>query len=314
VTPALRRELVAWAQDAYQLTDRRACRATGVARSSVQYRSRRPPQAPLRDRLRELARNRVSSGYRRLHVLLRREGWGVNVKRVTGCPARSGSSSHGCGRGAGRAWPRGGGRAHDRPEPAVGDGLRARRPRERREGPRAHRHRPAPPRVRGAGGAAPLRRRGRGAGVRRGGARAGRAAAGVQADQGTEFTSVALDRWAYFHHVELAFSRPGTPGDNAHCEAFTGTLRREVLSQQWFASLAEAQHVLDAWRTEYNDERPTRAYSTNRRRGGRPAATTSRAGLGCLGDASPGPRTGSPAPAAKLPRLAALNRGSVHRT
>ena len=78
----------------------------------------------------------------------------------------------------------------------------------------------------------------------------------IQADQGTEFTSVALDRWAYFHHVELAFSRPGTPGDNAHCEAFNGTLRREVLSQQWFASLAEAQHVLDAWRHEYNNVRP----------------------------------------------------------
>lgn len=82
VTPALRRELVAWAQDAYQLTERRACRATGVARSTVTYRSRRPNQAPLRDRLRELARTRVSYGYRRLHVLLRREGWGVNVKRV----------------------------------------------------------------------------------------------------------------------------------------------------------------------------------------------------------------------------------------
>ena len=82
VTPALRRELVAWAREAYQLTERRACRATGVARSSVQYRSRRPPQAPLRQRLRELATTRVSYGYRRLHVLLRREGWGVNVKRV----------------------------------------------------------------------------------------------------------------------------------------------------------------------------------------------------------------------------------------
>ena len=55
MTPALRRELVAWAQEASQLTERRACRATGVARSTVTYRSRRPSQAPLRDRLRELA-------------------------------------------------------------------------------------------------------------------------------------------------------------------------------------------------------------------------------------------------------------------
>lgn len=49
---------------------------------------------------------------------------------------------------------------------------------------------------------------------------------------------------------------PGTPGDNAHCEAFNGTLRREVLPQQRFASLAEAQHVLNAWPYEYNNERP----------------------------------------------------------
>lgn len=54
----------------------------------------------------------------------------------------------------------------------------------------------------------------------------------IQAGRGTEFTSTALDHWAYWNHVQLAFSRPGTPGDNAHCEAFNGTLRREVLSQQ----------------------------------------------------------------------------------
>jgi transposase InsO family protein len=107
----------------------------------------------------------------------------------------------------------------------------------------------------------------------------------IQADQGTEFTSVALDRWAYFNRVELVFSRPGTPGDNAHCEAFNRTLRREVLSQQWFASLAEAQHVWMCGGTSTTTSGPTRAYSTNRRRVGRPAATTSRAGLGCLGSA-----------------------------
>lgn len=68
----------------------------------------------------------------------------------------------------------------------------------------------------------------------------------VEADQGTECTSVALDRWAYVHTVQLAFSRPGTPGDNALGEAFTGPRRRELPSQQRLASLTEAQHVLDA--------------------------------------------------------------------
>ncbi|GJG89847.1 hypothetical protein tb265_50280 [Gemmatimonadetes bacterium T265] len=54
----------------------------------------------------------------------------------------------------------------------------------------------------------------------------------------------------------MAFSRPGTPGDHAHGKAFNGTLRREVLSQQGFASHAEAQSVLDAWRYEYTNVRP----------------------------------------------------------
>lgn len=82
MTPALRREWVRWVGEAYQLSERRACRATGVARALIRYRSRRLSQTPLRARLRELAETRVSFGYKRLHVLLRREGWPVNVKRV----------------------------------------------------------------------------------------------------------------------------------------------------------------------------------------------------------------------------------------
>jgi putative transposase len=73
---------VAWARTAYALSERRACRALSVARSSTQYQSGRPPQAPLRSRLRELAAVRIRYGYRRLHVLLRREGWRVNHKRI----------------------------------------------------------------------------------------------------------------------------------------------------------------------------------------------------------------------------------------
>ena len=66
----------------YQVSERRACRVAGVARSSCRYRSQAQDQALLRRRLRELAAVRVRYGYRRLHVLLRREGWPVNHKRV----------------------------------------------------------------------------------------------------------------------------------------------------------------------------------------------------------------------------------------
>lgn len=82
VRPAQRRAAMAWAREAYALSERRACRAVGVDRSFVRYRSVRPHQETLRKRLRELARVRVRAGYKQLHVFLRREGWPVNHKRV----------------------------------------------------------------------------------------------------------------------------------------------------------------------------------------------------------------------------------------
>jgi len=82
VRPAQRRAVTAWAEAAYQISERRACGAMGVCRSSYRYQIRRPTQEPLRQRLRELAAARVHAGYQQLHVYLRREGWVVNHKRV----------------------------------------------------------------------------------------------------------------------------------------------------------------------------------------------------------------------------------------
>jgi putative transposase len=78
----------------------------------------------------------------------------------------------------------------------------------------------------------------------------------IQCDQGTEFTSIALDAWAYWQHIPLDFSRRGRPGDNAINEAFNGSLRRECLSQHHFLSIADAQQRLNTWKDEYNNERP----------------------------------------------------------
>ena len=82
VTSAQRREAVAHLIAACQMSEHRACRIAGVERAVVRYRSRRPDDAELRTRLRALAHERRRFGYRRLHVLLRREGWAVNRKRV----------------------------------------------------------------------------------------------------------------------------------------------------------------------------------------------------------------------------------------
>ncbi|HDR9504339.1 TPA: transposase family protein [Burkholderia cepacia] len=73
---------------------------------------------------------------------------------------------------------------------------------------------------------------------------------------GSEFISKAMDRWAYEHGVELDFSRPGTPTDNAKVESFNGRIRQECLNAHWFLSLADAQSKIDDWRTYYNEVRP----------------------------------------------------------
>jgi len=82
VTPAQRRDAVTHLKSAHQMSERRACKIAGVDRALVRYRAKTPSDAPLRDRLKALAHERRRFGYRRLHVLLRREGWAVNKKRV----------------------------------------------------------------------------------------------------------------------------------------------------------------------------------------------------------------------------------------
>ena len=82
VTPAVKREAVAHLRQAHEMSERRACRVIGCVRMTVRYRSRRIDDAGLRERLRTLAKERRRFGYRRLHVLLRREGFVVNHKRL----------------------------------------------------------------------------------------------------------------------------------------------------------------------------------------------------------------------------------------
>ena len=78
----------------------------------------------------------------------------------------------------------------------------------------------------------------------------------VQCDNGTEFTSTAMDLRAYWNHVRSDYSRPEKPVDDCVCEAFNGSLRRECLSQHWVATLAETQVMLETWRQDYNNYRP----------------------------------------------------------
>ena len=78
-------------------------------------------------------------------------------------------------------------------------------------------------------------------------------------DHGSECSSQLVVLWAYQPQVQIDFSRPGKPTDNAHVESFNATLRRECLNAHWFESLHEAQVRIEAWRREYNESRPHRA-------------------------------------------------------
>ncbi len=78
----------------------------------------------------------------------------------------------------------------------------------------------------------------------------------ILTDNGPEFTSRALDRWAYEHCVELQFIQPGKPVQNAFVESFNGTMRNECLNEHWFLDLQDAKELIEAWRIDYNTERP----------------------------------------------------------
>lgn len=254
--PAVRRDVVRHLQGAYAIGERRACHATGFHRSSQRYRSRRDPQNELRVRLRDLAASRVRYGYRRLHVLLRREGWPVNAKRVYRLYSEEGLTIRTRVPRRKRAWRYRVGRpGATAPKEIwsmdfVADQLFDGRPirilavidAHTREAlsiaPRAS--------FRAFDVVAELDRLARERGRPK----------TLKVDNGPEFAGRMLDQWAHLNGVEIDFSRPGKPTDNAHIEAFNSRLRAECLNASWFLSLADARQRLEAWRRDYNEERP----------------------------------------------------------
>jgi putative transposase len=257
VSPAHRRAAVCWAREAFGVSQRRACRVFRVSRRLVWYRSVRPDDAPLRRRLHELATARLAYGSRRLHVLLRRDGLAVNYKKVhrlyveeglqlkPRCRRRRRAATQRLYRppvtGVNQRW------AMDFMHDVLATGAKVRVFTLVDAWSRECLALRVASRFSGSEVAAILAE----VGTTR-----GTLSPVIQCDNGTEFTSTTLDHWAYWTKVQLDFSRPGTPVDNSVCEAFNGSLRRECLSQHWFASLEEAETVLSAWQMDYNNHRP----------------------------------------------------------
>lgn len=235
---------------------RRACGALEMDRSTYHYRSRRPGQAPLEKRIREICETRVRYGARRVHVLLRREGWAINHKRTrrvynelgmqlrNKTPKRRVKAKLRDDRRpavtANETWAMD--FVHD--QLATGRKLRVLTIVDT-----FSRFAPALDArfsYRGEDVVATLDAVCAEVGFPR----------TIRVDQGSEFVSRDLDLWAYRHGVELDFSRPGKPTDNAFIEAFNGRLRAECLNTHRFLSLADAREKLEAWRRYYNEERP----------------------------------------------------------
>ncbi len=204
--PAQRRQLAHWIHDRFQLPVMRACRLAQLSRAAWYRKSQARDQSALRQRIREIAQARPRFGYQRIHVMLRREGWLVNKKRV-------------------RRWYR-------------LDGLQLRM-RVRRRKHQCLQRGPAPTAVR-------VHERWSMDFVHD----------ALTVDHGTEFTSRALEDWAWRRGVKLDFIRPGKPTENSYIESFNGRLRDECLNVHQFISLAHAQAVIEAWRVDYNQQRP----------------------------------------------------------
>lgn len=80
----------------------------------------------------------------------------------------------------------------------------------------------------------------------------------IRSDNGSEFAGNVMDAWAYGAGIKLDFIRPGKPNDNAFVESFNGKFRDECLNENRFRTLIEAQVIIEAWRKDFNEERPHR--------------------------------------------------------
>lgn len=238
------------------VSENRACNVMMMSRGSYNYQSRRDEQAPLRMRIKDIATVRVRYGYKRIHILLKREGWQINHKRVHRLYCLEGLNLRAKGKKK-RI------RSMQRPERLaatrtneswsmdfVSDALfNGRRFRALTIVDNFSRECPAilvGQNLHGDEVVDLLDHLKLVRGVPE----------TICVDNGSEFVSKVMDKWAYEHGVKLSFSRPGKPTDNPFVESFNGSFRDECLNVNWFLSINDAQQKIEAWRQDYNEFRP----------------------------------------------------------
>ena len=254
--PAQRRAAVVSAQEQLGLSQRRACRLVGAGRSTIRYRHHRSrDEAALRARLREVAAQRPRFGYRRLHVMLRREGIIVNHKRIERLYREEGLAVRRRTRKSlapirrGRPAP-----PHRANEQWALDFLQDALASDRkmrllsiidvftREALALEVDTSLPGRrvvrvLDRLGGERPLPTQ-------------------LVLDNGPELISRVLEQWAHQHAVALHFIDPGKPIQNAYCESFHARVRDECLNEHWFLGIGDARRIVEAWRQDDHRERP----------------------------------------------------------
>ena len=255
VTPAARREAVALLRETLEVSERRACTMIGICRMTVRYRSTRPDDGRLRDRLRALAHERRRFGYRRLHILLRREGYVVNHKRLFRLyreerlmVRRRGGRKRAMGTRAPMTIPFAPNHrwSLDFVSDQLLDGRRFRILAVVDDCTRECLTLVADTSLSGVRVARELDR----LVLERGKPRT------IVSDNGTELTSNAILTWADERHVGWHYIAPGKPIQNAFIESFNGRLRDELLNETLFRSLPHVRSALEIWRHDYNNDRP----------------------------------------------------------
>jgi len=255
VKPTAFREAVGFLRTDFRMSERRACRVLGFCRASAQYQAKRERPEQLVAKLRELATLRPRWGYRRLHILLKREGVEVNHKRVFRLYRLEGLAVRRKHRkrlasalrtvlppptGPNERW------SMDFVADAMTDGRRLRAFNVVDDYTRECLAIEVDTSIPGLRVARVLERISTTRPLPK----------FIVCDNGPEFTGSNFDAWAHRRGVRVHFIRPGKPVENAYAESFNGKLRDECLNENWFISMADARSRIEAWRVDYNQVRP----------------------------------------------------------
>jgi putative transposase len=255
VTPAAKRKAVARLKEGFGMSERRACKAIGCCRMTVRYEASRPNDRELRERMKAIAQERRRFGYRRLLVMLRREGLVVNHKKLFRlyreeklAVRRRGGRKRAIGTRAPMVVPL---RPDERwsldfVSDQLTDGRRFRILAVVDDCTRECLALIVDTSLSGMRVARELDR----LMIERGRPRM------IVSDNGSEFTSNAILSWADQNRVEWHYIAPGKPMQNGFIESFNGRLRDELLNETLFTSLAQARVSIALWRADYNTARP----------------------------------------------------------